>query len=199
MKFLLKTVTPFALILFLSFINKIEDLFLWNKNNSLQINDFKAIQKDTVKTDGKKFLGAISSISIEVFTTQKNKFTAPKMVIKNYFHRDQSWMMVKNAYVLQHEQIHFNISELYARKMRKSADSLAKKNVTNLEAYRKIVEHWEKKKQKTNDQFDTENEDSFLVLGKEILFRKNPKQKEWLDKINAELQKLDIYKYENSL
>ncbi len=199
MKFLLKTVTPFALILFLSFINKIEDLILWNKNNSLQINDFKAKQTDTVKTDGKKFLGAISSISIEVFTTQKNKFTVPKMVIKNYFHRDQSWMMVKNAYVLQHEQIHFNISELYARKMRKSADSLAKKNVTNLQTYRNIVEHWKKKKQKTNDQFDTENEDSFLVLGKEILFRKNPKQKEWLDKINAELQKLDIYKYENSL
>jgi hypothetical protein len=40
-------------------------------NNSLQINDFKALQKDTVKTGGKKFLGAISSISIEVLTTQK--------------------------------------------------------------------------------------------------------------------------------
>jgi hypothetical protein len=178
---------------------KTDDLILWESNNSLQINDFKALQKDTVKTGGKKFLGAISSISIEVLTTQKNKFTAPKMVVKNYFHRDQSWMMVKNAYVLQHEQIHFNISELYARKIRKSADSLARKKVTNLQTYRNIVEHWEKKKQKANDQFDAENEDYFFVVGKEILFRKNPKQKEWLDKINAELQKLDIYKYENSL
>jgi predicted secreted Zn-dependent protease len=47
--------------------------------------------------------------------------------VKNYFDKDQSWMMVKNAYVLQHEQIHFNISELYARKIRKSADSLSQK------------------------------------------------------------------------
>lgn len=187
------------MVLFLNFMNKTDDLILWENNNSLQINDFKAIQKDTVKTGGKKFLGAISSISIEVLTTQKNKLTAPKMVVKNYFHKDQSWMMVKNAYVLQHEQIHFNISELYARKIRKSADSLARKNVTNLQTYRNIVEHWEKKKQKANDQFDAENEDSFLVLDKEILFRKNPKQKEWLDRINIELQKLDIYKYENSL
>ena len=97
------------------------------------------------------------------------------------------------------EQIHFNISELYARKIRKSADSLARKNVTNLQTYRNIVQHWEKKKQKANDQFDAENEDSFLLLDKEILFRKNPKQKEWLDRNNIELQKLDIYKYENSL
>jgi hypothetical protein len=72
------------------------------------------------------------------------------------------------------------------------------KNVTNLQTYRNIVEHWEKKKQKANDQFDAENEDYFLVIGKEILFKKS-KTKEWLDKINIELQKLDIYKYENSL
>ena len=199
MKYLFKIVFFFALGLSLNFMIKTDDLMLWESNNSLQINDFKALQKDTVKTGGKKFLGAISSISIEVLTTQKNKFTAPKMVVKNYFHRDQSWMMVKNAYVLQHEQIHFNISELYARKIRKSADSLARKKVTNLQTYGNIVEHWEKKKQKANDQFDAENEDYFLVLGKEILFRKNPKQKEWLDKINIELQKLDIYKYEDSL
>jgi predicted secreted Zn-dependent protease len=94
------------------------------------------------------------------------------MVVKNYFHRDQSWMMVKNAYVLQHEQIHFNISELYARKIRKSADSLARKNVTNLQTYRNIVEHWEKKKQKANDQFDAENEDYFLVLAKKFFLEK---------------------------
>ena len=198
MKFFFKIVFFFVLVLSLSFV-KTEDLILWKNNNSLQINDFKALQKDTVKTGGKKFLGAISSISIEVLTTQKSRYTPPKLVVKNYFDKQQSWMMVKNAYVLQHEQIHFNISELYARKIRKSADSLARKNVTNLQTYRNIVEHWEKKKQKANDQFDAENEDYFLVLGKEILFRKNPKQKEWLDKINIELQKLDIYKYENSL
>ena len=198
MKFFFKIVFFFVLVLSLSFV-KTEDLILWKNNNSLQINDFKALQKDTVKTGGKKFLGAISAISIEVITTQKSRYTPPKLVVKNYFDKQQSWMMVKNAYVLQHEQIHFNISELYARKIRKSADSLARKNVTNLQTYRNIVEHWEKKKQKANDQFDAENEDYFLVLGKEILFRKNPKQKEWLDKINIELQKLDIYKYENSL
>jgi membrane-bound lytic murein transglycosylase B len=123
MKFF-KIVIFSSILLFLSFI-KTEDLILWRNNNSLQINDFKALQKDTVKT-GKKFLGAISSISIEVITTQKID-TLSKMVVKNYFHRDQSWMMVKNAYVLQHEQIHFNISELYARKIRKSADSLSQK------------------------------------------------------------------------
>jgi undecaprenyl pyrophosphate synthase len=90
-------------------------------------------------------------------------------------------------------------SDAGARKIRKSADSLARKNITNLNIYRNMVNNWEQKKQKTNNQFDAENDDSFLKIGKEIFFKKNPKQKEWLDKINLELQKLNIYTYENSL
>lgn len=199
MKFTLNILSFFSFILLLSFVSDTEKSILWKSNNSLKIQDFKSIQKDTLKTGNKKFLGAISSISIEVLTTQKNKNSIPKLVVKNYFHRDQSWMMVKNTYVLQHEQIHFNISELYARKMRKSADSLAKRNVTNLQTYRNVIEYWQKKKQKTNDRFDAENDDSYLILGKEILFRKNPKQKEWQDKINTELQKMSDYEYKELL
>ena len=71
MKYLFKIVFFFALGLSLNFMIKTDDLMLWKNNNSLQINDFKALQKDTVKTGDKKFLGAISSISIEVLTTQK--------------------------------------------------------------------------------------------------------------------------------
>lgn len=199
MKFTLNILSFFSFIILLSFVSDTEKSILWKSNNSLKIQDFKSIQKDTLKTGNKKFLGAISSISIEVLTTQKNKNSIPKLVVKNYFHRDQSWMMVKNTYVLQHEQIHFNISELYARKMRKSADSLAKRNITNLQTYRNMIEYWQKKKQKTNDRFDAENDDSYLILGKEILFRKNPKQKEWQDKINTELQKMSDYEYKELL
>ena len=199
MKFTFKILIFSSILLFLSFITAPQDLILWRNNNSLQIKDFQAIQKDTIQTGNKKFLGAISAIYIEVITTQKSRYTPPKLVVKNYFDKQQSWMLVKNDYVLQHEQIHFNISELYARKIRKSADSLARKNITNLSVYRNMVNDWEQKKQKTNDQFDAENDDSFLKIGKEIFFKKNPKQKEWLDKINLELQKLNIYTYENSL
>ena len=199
MKFTFKILIFSSILLFLSFITAPQDLILWRNINSLQIKDFQAIQKDTLKTGNKKFLGAISAISIEVITTQKSRYTPPKLVVKNYFDKQQSWMLVKNDYVLQHEQIHFNISELYARKIRKSADSLARKNITNLNIYRNMVNDWEQKKQKTNNQFDAENDDSFLKIGKEIFFKKNPKQKEWLDKINLELQKLNIYTYENNL
>ena len=194
MKYLFKIVFFFALGLFLNFMIKTDDLILWESNNSLQINDFKALQKDTVKTGGKKFLGAISAISIEVITTQKSRYTPPKLVVKNYFDKQQSWMLVKNDYVLQHEQIHFNISELYARKIRKSADSLARKNITNLNIYRNMVNNWEQKKQKTNNQFDAENDDSFLKIGKEIFFKKNPKQKEWKNNIEDELNEMNEFK-----
>ena len=187
--------------LFLQFFSYFfsEDLLLWKNTSDLKYEDFKAQQSDTLKAGNHKYLGAMSAINIEYATQKLGKYGIPKVSIKNYFDRDHSWMLVKDPYVLQHEQIHFNISELYARKIRKSADSLARKNITNLSVYRNMVSFWEQKKQKTNDQFDAENDDSFLKIGKEIFFKKNPKQKEWLDKINLELQKLNIYTYENNL
>lgn len=44
------------------------------------------------------------------------------------FSIQESWMIVKSADILQHEQIHFDIFELYARKMRKSLLDIIKKN-----------------------------------------------------------------------
>ena len=159
----------------------------------MQIEDFRAIQKDTIKR-GNQFLGAMSSIKIQFRTLQKGKNKVPEISIKNYFDRNESWILVKEDYVLQHEQIHFDISELFTRKLRKSIESLQQKKVSNLEIYKKKLNYWNQMSQQTNNAFDKENNDSYTLKNGTFFLNKNPKQKEWKNKIENELNEMTEFK-----
>ena len=171
-----------------------DDFILWQENKKLKIQDFKADNKDTVKVNRQQFLGAISAIRIEYSSFQRNKNSVPDFSIKTYFDPNESWMLLKNDYVLQHEQIHFDLTELYARKMRKSVESLRQKNVTNISIYRKKIQHWNVMKEKTSNQFDADNQDYYIKIGQKILFQKNPKQEAWKKKVDRELFQYSLFK-----
>ena len=171
-----------------------DDFILWQENKKLKIQDFKADNKDTVKVNRQQFLGAISAIRIEYSSFQRNKSSVPDFSIKTYFDPNESLMLLKNDYVLQHEQIHFDLTELYARKMRKSVESLRQKNVTNISIYRKKIQHWNVMKEKASNQFDADNQDYYIKIGQKILFQKNPKQEAWKKKVDRELFQYSLFK-----
>ena len=171
-----------------------DDFILWQENKKLKIQDFKAENKDTIKVNRQQFLGAISAIRIEYSSFQRNKNSVPDFSIKTYFDPNESWMLLKNDYVLQHEQIHFDLTELYARKMRKSVESLRQKNVTNISIYRKKIQHWNAMKEKASNQFDADNQDYYIKIGQKILFQKNPKQEAWKKKVDRELFQYSLFK-----
>ena len=182
----------FISLLSFSFVK--DDFILWQENKKLKIQDFKADNKDTVKVNRQQFLGAISAIRIEYSSFQRNKNSVPDFSIKTYFDPNESWMLLKNDYVLQHEQIHFDLTELYARKMRKSVESLRQKNVTNISIYRKKIQHWNVMKEKASNQFDADNQDYYIKIGQKILFQKNPKQEAWKKKVDRELFQYNLFK-----
>lgn len=171
-----------------------DDFILWQENKKLKIQDFKAENNDTIKVNRKQFLGAISAIRIEYSSFQRNKNSVPEFSIKTYFDPNESWMLLKNDYVLQHEQIHFDLTELYARKMRKSVESLRQKNVTNISIYRKKIQRWNAMKEKASNQFDADNQDYYIKIGQKILFQKNPKQEAWKKKVDRELFQYSLFK-----
>ena len=171
-----------------------DDFILWQENKKLKIQDFKADNKDTIKVNQQQFLGAISAIRIEYSSFQRNKNSVPDFSIKTYFDPNESWMLLKNDYVLQHEQIHFDLTELYARKMRKSVESLRQKNITNISIYRKKIQHWNVMKEKASNQFDADNQDYYIKIGQKILFQKNPKQEAWKKKVDRELFQYSLFK-----
>ena len=182
----------FISLLSFSFVK--DEFILWQENKKLKIQDFKADNKDTVKVNRQQFLGAISAIRIEYSSFQRNKNSVPDFSIKTYFDPNESWMLLKNDYVLQHEQIHFDLTELYARKMRKSVESLRQKNVTNISIYRKKIQHWNVMKEKASNQFDADNQDYYIKIGQKILFQKNPKQEAWKKKVDRELFQYSLFK-----
>ena len=181
-------------ITLLSFTFVKDNFILWQENKKLKIQDFKADNKDTIKVNRQQFLGAISAIRIEYSSFQRNKNSVPEFSIKTYFDPNESWMLLKNDYVLQHEQIHFDLTELYARKMRKSVESLRQKNVTNISIYRKKIQHWNVMKEKASNQFDADNQDYYIKIGQKILFQKNPKQEAWKKKVDRELFQYSLFK-----
>ena len=192
---ILKNIFFFICFISLMSFSFVKDEFiLWQENKKLKIQDFKADNKDTVKVNRQQFLGAISAIRIEYTSFQRNKNSVPDFSIKTYFDPNESWMLLKNDYVLQHEQIHFDLTELYARKMRKSVESLRQKNVTNISIYRKKIQHWNAMKEKASNQFDADNQDYYIKIGQKILFQKNPKQEAWKKKVDRELFQYSLFK-----
>ena len=192
---ILKNIFFFIGFISLMSFSFVKDKFiLWQENKKLKIQDFKAENNDTIKVNRKQFLGAISAIRIEYSSFQRNKNSVPDFSIKTYFDPNESWMLLKNDYVLQHEQIHFDLTELYARKMRKSVESLRQKNITNISIYRKKIQQWNIMKEKASNQFDADNQDYYIKIGQKILFQKNPKQEAWKKKVDRELFQYSLFK-----
>ncbi len=183
----------FAIFLLLNFVQQQSDLVLWNAKRPLKFEDFKAVQKDTIKIENNgMILGAQSRFKFR-FNTSQTSNTTPKMEVFVYFDPKDSWMLLKTETTLEHEQIHFNIVELYARKMRKSIDSLRKLNVNNLQIYKDKVSDWNKKYDNYNILFDTEIDDKVYYLNGKFLSDKNPKQKIWKEKVDKELKILEKF------
>ncbi len=91
----------------------------WSADYSLSWDDFKG-----EATNGTPYVASTNSglsfgYSLKIINGQAtNEFTAE---VRSYFYPQLSWFMPErvSARVLRHEQTHFDISELHARKLRK--------------------------------------------------------------------------------
>lgn len=94
-----------------------EDAILWDASRPLSWSDFK----------GKPFKTAwaaattASGISYEFNSSERESGYELHFRVYTYFYPEKSWYQPKlcDEVILSHEQLHFDISELYARKMRK--------------------------------------------------------------------------------
>lgn len=118
-----------------------------------------------------------SGMSIEL----KCDGTSSKAVVKCFFNPTRSWTKSKDSeYLLAHEQLHFDITELFVRKLRKQLDALG----NDCEKLTKHIESYYNKNYrefvKYQEQYDRESKHS---LNKE-------KQAYWEKKVARELEEL---------
>lgn len=159
--------------------NAQHDIINWNENVRLSYDDFKG------PVPGNKLeQKAITFSVIEIKFDQSAE--SVKVNVLSYFQRDLSWMRNdwKNDYTLRHEQGHFDITELHARKVRKKLEGMKISRKNGDKKVNKVCQKLIKQHHKAQVKYDKAT--SFSIREKN--------QKEWSAKIAKDLKKLDAYK-----
>ena len=154
-----------------------DDQILWKSERKLVWDDFKGIA-DTSMIN----VDAITSCKIEV-TDAYFENDIPKYKLSCYFIKSRSWTITNDKKVLEHEQLHFDISEIFARKIRKAFDSLNLKKCVDTNKYEELYKR-----------LGNESE-IYQVKYDNTVYFSDIQQKKWSIKVNAELERLKKYAY----
>lgn len=156
-----------------------DQIICWSKNRKLLWSDFKK-----VKVNDKESFDALTYSYIHVIPLSKSEKPDYKVFAK--FDRIKSWVNDnRSKELLDHEQLHFDISELYTRKIRKGIDSLHLFGVSDKKKYIKLINELMSKCNKTNDFYDQETYHGSY----------DEMQKIWELRISEELLNYDKYKF----
>ncbi len=142
-----------------------EAFFTWKENRKLSWNDFQG------KPNNNSSEVAMAASSVEFSYSTKNNQIEWTVTAKYYPRLSWSIKSLESDYILKHEQLHFDITELYTRLFRKqlkekvhSAKDLAKlKSISN-----NILKKW------TNEENNYDNETNHSVdIQKQRLWQLN--------------------------
>lgn len=152
-----------------------EELLDWTASRKLTWNDYKASpdpQSDAAAS-------TTSYLAIEYNIT--NSSFGYK--IQSRFSKTRSWGLYKTDYILSHEQGHFDIAEIFARKLNKEMSEYRFNKRTYQQDLNRIYHDILDEKEKMQNDYDQETNHS---INKE-------KQVEWLKKIAKMLEEYDEY------
>lgn len=136
----------------------------WDKNRKLTWEDFKG----TVKIFKNENEAALTYCGFSFQSNRVTSFKNAKVFVKNTFYCDSSWVkpnQIDEKYLLEHEQRHFDLCEVYTRILRKKLnekkltianmqeetdfifEEVSKAYIDKQEEYDKKTEHGLNKKQ----------------------------------------------------
>lgn len=150
--------------------NEDEEMIPWSGNRRLTWEDFKCAPVRNTEAV------ALTSTSLGIsYKVKDNRFIYD---INCSFSKRHSWGLMKTPYILAHEQGHFDITELFARKLHQRLQDYRfnertfKQDISNI--YQQVV----KEKEAFQELYDGQTDHS----------RKKVKQEEWLVHIEALLE-----------
>ena len=163
-------------LLFHSFTKKgNEDYIPWNTERKLSWEDFLA--PSPVNTSD----AALTTTYVGFSFSKTRDVISYKIECK--FQKSRSWGRVKTDYILKHEQGHFDIAEIFARKLNKEIKEYLAKN-NNHEGMNPIYSKLMQEKRDMQALYDSESNHSI----------NKTKQAEWNEKIEDLLDELESYK-----
>lgn len=169
----IKSIFLIAIGLILITNNQDEETLLWQPKLKLNWSNFKG-----KPTNNRAAAVTASGLTYDFSTLSKNGVLQVEYTISSYFYPNKSWYRpeVCDSIILSHEQLHFDITELYARKLRKQLDK--KKFTSNAKnEVRTIYKQINFELNEYQNLYDAETDFS----------RNREKQLEWKNKIATEL------------
>jgi len=138
-------------------------------------NDYLLRWKDFKGTPegGYESYSAMSYVGFRMGYKGTAKMDSLQFVVEAFFNPDRSWRRVDtSAHLLEHEQIHFDIAELYTRKLKEQL-SLATLQYSNYQSTVKTLEGTIRKDMNRADSLYDADTDNSMNREKQQLWRKN--------------------------
>lgn len=135
-----------------------DSIIYWDENRKLKKEDFKLFSPRNHSIENNL---AISNLSFEI-TVDSVIEGIPYYKVKSVFNKNKSWIKDNQETVLRHEQVHFDIFEIYARKIQLEFKRLNINKNKNKEDYINIYKRLFSECLEINNKFDQEsNQGSF--------------------------------------
>ena len=151
----------------------VNELIQWENNQKLTWKDFKG--KPNKRSPYKAM--TFASVSSNLISFSKNEL---KIEILCHFIKNKSWKTIETDELLRHEQLHFDIAELAARKMRERVSKLNLKNLSSKNIEQKLNSIFNssvEEQMEMNQKYDSETNHSIKYIA----------QSDWEKKIKEKL------------
>jgi len=152
-----------------------EELLDWNGSKRLTWADYKG----NVDRNSDAAASTTTYLAIE-YNIKNSNFS---YTIQSRFSKTRSWGLHKTAYILSHEQGHFDIAEVFARKLHMKMSEYKFNSKTYAKDLKKIYQDILDEKEETQNDYDRETRHSII----------KEKQAEWLKKIEKMLEEYKDY------
>lgn len=153
-----------------------DNIIVWQQNHKLQWEDFQGSPPSSDKIGFEK-AGTASGIYLE---SDFYDDEIPYFIVLAKFYKKDSWTISNDASILLHEQLHFDITELFARKIRKCFSELQAGGETDTDAYIRVYYKLDAAKDAYHDKYDLETH----------FIPDSSKQLQWAENVHKELEKL---------
>jgi hypothetical protein len=154
----------------------------WRDNYKLQWHNFKGEPKQNTDVVAVTASGITFGYSVK---TSNSKIISFSSSVEAHFYPKKSWYHKERAdtYILAHEQLHFDITELHVRKLRKLIAQLeVSQNLRNL--LNQLHQNSNAELAEMQNKYDTESNNSI----------NKDSQTKWILFVKKELQRYEVYK-----
>ena len=141
----------------------------WQQFNPLKWEDFKGSRPQQFHGDA----GTMVKIKAVPYLVRKKIYYD----VYTLFNKSESWALEKSPQLLAHEQLHFDIAELYARKIRKRIQQLSGDKKNDLKVYNQEIRKLLNESNEFDRLYDIETLHGIMIK----------KQLEWQEKVKNAL------------